>query len=559
MRRWRIALILAACFLFRLFFGLSREFFFEDQTQIFLLGFRYYATDAWPFFGPDVVWTRSEIPGALQALLVGLPLRVVAIPESPFVLLNLLSFGATCALAWYACAQLPQAPRWLIWGWFLTMPWTIEFSAHMINTSYILAPAIVFFIGFFEAAPAFSLRRLPPAAAFALMGLAMTWLLQIHMSWPLLIPFAAGVWISRRADGGRALAVDAAAFVAGALIPGALLLPTLVRFGLHAGSGGVLRNLHPHWVSPWIIVTTLARFLSFASLEISRFIATDGAKRLEFFGRHPWLLPLAIVVGIVGVVQPIWMLIDACRPMRQWPAAMPRPKWAALRRLVAASVLLVYASYWVVMEPPQAHAFYVLAPIAFLFAAFWWTFVDSPRARQIAAGVLVINVAFHAGLAWAQAPEVSLYKNREVVATAVRLKAPEMFAHRRDFAIGGGPIALSDPSRPYDPTRDFQIVASAYRPGPQGSLHWTITVHNRSAVVAYRDPLYVSTYLDEHDVIVDQRHERLKDIFQPGDTRTIELNDGFAGPAFTKARLQIVAAEALLPTPTSNSGFKLRP
>src|SRR5580765_3793731 len=260
MRRWRWPLLLAACFAFRLAFGLSREFFFEDDTQIFLLGFRYYATAAWPFFGPDVVWTRSEIPGALQALLVGLPLRVLAIPESPFVLLNLLSFAAICALAWYACAQLPQAPRWLIWGWFLTMPWTIEFSAHMINTSYILAPAVVFFIGFFEAAPAFSLRRLPPAAAFAMMGLAMIWLLQIHMSWPLLIPFAAGAWISRRSDGMRALAIDAAAFVAAALIPGALLLPTLARFGPQAGSGGVLRNLHPHWVNPWIIVTTLARF-----------------------------------------------------------------------------------------------------------------------------------------------------------------------------------------------------------------------------------------------------------------------------------------------------------
>ena len=73
---------------------------------------------------------------------------------------------------------------------------------------------------------------------------------------------------------------------------------------------------------------------------------------------------------------------------------MPQPQWAALRRLVLArSVLLVYASYWFVMEPPQAHAFYVLAPIAFMFAAFWWTFVDSPRARRIAAGVLVLNVA----------------------------------------------------------------------------------------------------------------------------------------------------------------------
>ena len=109
--------------------------------------------------------------------------------------------------------------------------------------------------------------------------------------------------------------------------------------------------------------------------------------------------------------------------------------------------LLVYASYWFVMEPPQAHAFYVLAPLALLFTAFWWTFVDSTRARQIAAGVLALNVAVHAGLALTEGPELSLYKNREVVAAAVRLKSPEMFAHRRDFAVDGGPIALSDPSR----------------------------------------------------------------------------------------------------------------
>lgn len=549
MTRWRVPLILGACFAFRLLFGLSREFFFEDDTQIFLLGFRYYATGAWPFFGPDVVWTRSEIPGALQALLVGVPLRILAIPESPFVLLNLLSFAAIAALAWYTCEQLPSAPRWLIWGWFLTVPWTLQFSTHIINTSYILAPAIVFFLGFFEAVPSFSLRRLSPPVAFGLMGFAAAWLMQIHMSWPLLLPYAAVGWMSRRSDGIRALAIDAVAFFAGALIPGALLLPTLVHYGIHAGSGGVVRNFHLHWVSPWIIVTTLARFLSFASLEISRFIAPDGAKRLEFFGRHLWLVPAAIAVWIIGIVQPVWMSVDGCRPIRQWPESMLRPKWAALRRLVVASVLLVYASYWFVMEPPQAHAFYVLAPIAFMFAAFWWTFLDSPRARQIAAGVLIVNVAFHAGLAWTQAPELSLYKNRGVVAAAVRLKAPEMFAHRRDFAIDGGPAVLSDLSRPYDPTRDFEVLESAYRRGPLRSLHWTITVHNRSAVVAFRDAVYVVTYMDDRGGVVEERNDRLRDIFEPGDTRTIELNDGYAGPPFSTARLQIVAAEALLPVP----------
>jgi hypothetical protein len=548
-KRWRVLLLLGACLAFRLLFGLSRAFFFEDETQIFLLGFRYHATGAWPFFGPDVVWTRSEIPGALQALLVGLPLRMLAIPESPFVLLNLLSFAAISALAWYTCEQLPKAPRWLIWGWFLTIPWTLQFSTHIINTSYILSPAIVFFLGFFEATPSFSLRRVSLPTAFAVMGFSVAWIMQIHMSWPLLLPYALVAWLSRRSDGFRALAIAGAAFAAGALMPGLLLLPTLARYGIHAGSGGVLRNLHPHWVNPWIIATTLARFLSFASLEISRFIATDGAKRLEFFGRHLWLVPAAIVVGVIGVVQPLWMFVDGCRPFRQWPEAMPRLKWAALRRLVVASVLLVYASYWFVLEPPQAHAFYALAPIAFVFAAFWWTFVDSPRARQIAAGVLVLNVGFHAALAWAQAPELSLYKNREVVAAAIRLKAPEMFAHRRDFAIDGGPASLADASRPYDPTRDFELLESAYRLGPRKSLHWTITVHNRSSVVAFRDPLYVTTYLDDRDGVVEERHEWLKDIFEPGDTRTIDLNDGFAGPAFSTARLRIVAAEALLPTP----------
>ncbi len=549
MTRWRALLLLGACFAFRLLFGLSREFFFEDETQIFLIGFRYHATGAWPFFGPDVVWTRSEIPGALQALLVGVPLRILAIPESPFVLLNLLSFAAIVVLAWYTCEQLPGAPRWLVWGWFMTIPWTIQFSTHIVNTSYILAPAIAFFIGFFEAVPSFSLRRLSPPMAFAVMGFSVAWLVQIHMSWPLLLPYAVIAWLSRRSEGVSPLATNAAAFVTGALIPGALLLPTLARYGIHAGTGGVLKNIHPHMVNPWIIATTLARFLSFASLEISRFIGTDGAKRLEFFGRHLWLVPAAIAVWIVGVVQPVWMFVDGCRPFGQWPESMPRLKWAALRRLVAASVLLVYASYWFVMEPPQAHAFYALAPIAFMFAAFWWTFVDSPQARRIAAGVLILNVAFHAGLAWTRAPDVSLYRNREVVATAIRLKAPEMFAHRRDFAIDGGPAALGDASRQYDPPRDLEILQAVHRMGPGPSLHWTITVHNRSASVAFRDPLYVATYLDDRDGVVEERHERLKDIFEPGDTRTIDLNDGFAGPAFSNARLQIVAAEALIPTP----------
>jgi hypothetical protein len=68
-------------------------------------------------------------------------------------------------------------------------------------------------------------------------------------------------------------------------------------------------------------------------------------------------------------------------------------------------------------------------------------------------------------------------------------------------------------------------------------------------VVAFRDPLYISTYLNDRGEVVEERHERIKDIFQPGEMRTLELNDGFAGPPFAKATLRIVAAEALIPVP----------
>ena len=560
--RWRLTTwlpIVFGLFFLRLLFGLSREFFFEDETQIYVLGLRYYATGHWPFFGPDVVWTRSEIPGALQALLVGLPLKIAPIPESPFVLLNLLSFTAIAAFSWYVCQRLPGMPRWLVWGWFVTIPWTLQFSTHVINPSYVLPAALVFFLGFFEALPAFSLGHLSPLTAHFLMGAAVTWVMQIHMSWPLLLPYVVIAWISRRHDGIRALARYGAAFGVGAVIPGLLLIPTFLRYGIDAGSGGTLRNIRPHPVNPWVLVTTLARFLSFASLEINRFISTDGAKRIEFFERHAWLVPAAAVVWAAGVLQPIWMFREWWRRSTEWPEPQSAMEWRALRLLVAGTVLVVYASYWFVFEPAQAHAFYVLAPIAFMFAAYCWRFVDSARWRAFAAGILTVNVMFHAGLAVAEMSSQSLYKNRGIVATAIRLREPEMFAHRRAFAIDGAPYALQDPARPYDVRRDVEILTSTWRIGMGRSLRWRITLRNKSDVVAFRDLLYITTYRDRDARVVDQRHEFIKDFFEPGVVRTIDVNDGYVRSPFASATIEIAAAEALLPVPERGASNDIAP
>ena len=538
---WVLALV--GLFVFRLLYGLSREFFFEDETQIFLMGLRHFATGAWPYFGPDVVWTKSEIPGALQALLVSLPLKLVAAPEAPFVLLNVLSFGALAAFAVYVKQRIPSMPSWLVWGWLMTVPWTLEFSTHIINPSYVLAPAIVFFLGFFETVPAFRIGKLGTPVAFARMGASLVWILQIHMSWPLLLPYVAFAWLSRWQEGARKLAIDATGFAVGAVVVGTVLLPTLIVHGLHGGTGGTLSNLRPHFVNPSVALDTLARLFSFPSLEIWRFMATDDGKREMFLLRHLWLAPAAVVVWFTGIWQPLWMLREWFRTRSEFAA------WRPLKYLVAATVLLVYASYWFVMEPSQAHAFYAVAPIAFLFAAYCWTFVDSPRWRRIAAVLLGLNIFFHVGQAWIQAPEISLYRDREVVAAAIRSRQPEMFAHRRAFAIDGGPISLQDPARPWEAVNDVQFSNISLKMGPRRVALWTLTLQNTNAGVAYRDVLYQAHYRDANGQIVVERHDFIKQIFQPGQTITLEVNDGFISQPFASATIHVLAAEALVPMP----------
>jgi len=542
-RRRLIAVIaiLTALFAFRLLYGLSSEFFFDDEAQIFLMGLRYYATGHWPYFGPDIVWSKSEIPGALQALLVGIPLRIAPVPEAPYVFLNLLSMAALVAFAWYILARLPQLPGWLVLAWLATLPWTLEYSTHIINPSYVLAPSLVFFMAFFEAAPVFRIGRIPEPFAFALMGAAVVWIQQVHSSWPLLLPYVAFAWISAGRRGVRAVAVNTLGLLTGVLLLGVLLVPTFVAYGTQAGTGRMSENLRPHWVNPWIAVTTTARIFSFASYEIWRFLATDNGKRQMLLLDHLWIVPPAVVVWLAGLWQPIWML-------REWfRTESPFKEWRALKWLVVATVLIVYAAYWFVLEPAQAHSFYVTAPVAFMFAAYCWTFVDSPRWRRIAGAILTVNILFHVGQAWIQAPQKSLYRNREVVAAAIRSKEPEMFAHRRAFAIDAGPVRLQASSRPYDLRKDVQFSDVHFTLGLRRVALWRLTLTNTNQRVAYRNVLYMAHYRDAAGRGVDERIDYIKNIFQPGAVVTLDLNDGIVTAPFASATIEVVDADAVLP------------
>jgi hypothetical protein len=536
--RW--ALWLLAAFLFRLGFGLSSLLFAEDETQIYLLGLRYHATHAWPYFGPDVVWTESQIPGALQALLVGLPLDLLPIPEAPYILLTLLSTGALALFAWYVGARLPELPRWLIWGWLMTLPWTLELSTHIINPSYVLPASLLFFLAWFEAWPATSIGRVPAPLCFGLMGAALAWVAQVHMSWPLLLPFVTMAFAVRLRDGTRAIARAAGPFLVGLMATGVFVIPTWIAFGW-AGSGGTDANFDPHWRNPvTTFVTTLARVLAFASYEVNRFLGTGSSRQAVFLQQHWWLVPFAGLLWLTGILHPLWLALTAFRRRSAQKA------WPAIRWVLLGTAALVSVSFFFSAAPAQARSFYVVAPVGFLYAAYAWTFVDSRRTRTLAACVLGLNLVLQSGLAIARWSGSSLYMNRPRVVDAITLRRPDLFAHRRPWGRDVTPDMLTSSVAGADVPAHLVVTDAQRWRAIRDLVVWSVAIDNRSDRIAYRDLWAETSYYDQAGTVVETRREPVWQVIEPGATTRVQLVDGTRWrPDAARTEIRIVDARPL--------------
>lgn len=561
-RVW-FAVFLLSAFAFRLCYGLSMPFWFEDERQVYLIGLRSFARAAWPYFGADVVWTGGQLPGALQGLLIRWPLSAWPVPEAPIVLLNLLSFSALAFFAWYLCRRLPEVPRWLIWCALLTLPWTLNFSTHVTNVSYILPGAILFFVGFFEAMPGLSRRILPFALAWALMGAGLLFVLQMHMSWVLLPPYVAAAGLAlmfgkaERLPGsrGRLIGIAALSFLAGAAATGWLLAPTLLRYGADAGATTGALQFAPR--SPVQLIKTAARILSFASFETNRFFGVSTAERLLLVAGMPWLVPVVIVVAAAGIWQPLWMAVSFFRRGRA-----DREDWARVRILLGATIALVYFDYFWSVREPQAHAFYVVFPVSALFAATcWqlWTRDKQSRRRRwerAAAVVLVCGVLMHVGLAIDRWPRESLYANRAVAAAAIDQKNDRLIGDRRARMMEQDDyrprpqdgVADPDAFLAAQPERDLQLSAVTWRRGMFDISVFDLTIVNRSTITAWLDARYETTYFGAQGQILATRVGALKQILEPGDTRTwTNHTDDFVPDGTVTAKFAITGAEKVIP------------
>jgi hypothetical protein len=425
-RRVAIVLLLLA-FVYRLAVGLSSEFWFIDELQVYLIGLKFYATGAWPFFGPDLVLKGvneiHQIPGALQAVLVGLPFRVVPVPEAPFVLLNLLSFAALVFLAWYGSRRVPTLPRWVIYGLALTLPWTLFYSTHVVNPSYVLLGAVVFWVGAVEATVFPDAPLLPKRLADYLQGFGLVWVLQLHLSWTLLLPFAGFAWIARarRGEGLRALA----AFALGTATTGSLLVPTLLTYDLsQVANTGIAVRFNP--INARDLGSIVAKILSFASYELPRFIAPSNRDRIAWMTSDWRVAPFAFFSTAIGLLQPVAMLLLWFRRKDVVPG------WTAMKALAAGTILLTWTVFLFTLREPWALTFYLTLPMAFLYSLYCYAwFLKGERWLAFAALVLLSGLVTQTALARRNLGDRSLYLHRERPAQAIAEQDYHLLGERR--------------------------------------------------------------------------------------------------------------------------------
>jgi hypothetical protein len=559
--KWRrlLPFLLLASFLFRLGYGLTADFWTEDERQVFLIGLRSYARGEWPFFGADVVWTHSQVPGALLGLLVGLPFRILTAPEAPILLLNLLSFLALCLFGWYCEHHATRLPRWLIWGWLLTAPWTLNFSTHVVNPSYVLPGSIVFFVGFFEAVPAVTRRVIHPIVAFAMMGFALLWLVQIHLSWVLLPPFAAAAFVLAGRHWPGKTSLHLLAFALGAVVSGSVLVPTIARYGVAAFAVG--SNAQFHVLGPSTAVTILARFLSFPSFELNRFLGLDTAGRLTFLSRNPWLVPPALVLGLIGFVQPVVLAL-------LWFGRRKEGDWRAIRMTALVTVIWIYASFFFSVRGPLAHSYYVALPIAMLYSFYCWDTLASraPASlnwQPVAAVILAIGVVFHLGQAAGRARERSLYINRPLAQLAVATPDDRLLGTRRmdtapPWRAGSSPEieAARDAFLAAQPQADLEITEATWSRIVFGKVSsYKLSLRNGGSAAAYLDVQLAASYVDSSGAAIRNGTIVIKEILQPGEHRTWDrVVDGLVPRGAVDGRLRVSTAEKCVPARLAGTG-----
>ncbi len=425
--RVKLALLITSLFVFRLVYGLFSDFWSEDELQVYLIGLKSFTTHTWPYYGADVVYTNTQVAGALQGLLISIPFSIIKQPESPVVFLNILSFASLSFLAVYITRRIKGVPVWIVWVIVMTTPWTMHFSTRVVNPSYALVFAIPFFSCVLDLLPIYKKAILPPKLAFFILGICLTLIMQLHLSWVLLVPFVGVIFLLKIKTKITQQAVNVGVFTLGLFIGALTLVPTLLLDQTEQTTANIVFN-GGNWSNLPIIIM---RFFSFASTELPYMLGANTTERLAVIYNQIWMSPVAAFLLVIGFAQVgIFILFLFNKNISD---EFKKVKW-----LILGSLLLLYVSFFFSIKGPSPHTFYIMLPLA-LFYAFYcyeWLIAKSKFALRLLKTIALCGIVFHIGLGAYKFQYKSMYQNRELVVKALHEMDYKVLGKRRTRPLG---------------------------------------------------------------------------------------------------------------------------
>jgi hypothetical protein len=424
----KIAALLLVAFLFRLGFGLLYNGNMSDDIQTYLVGLKYYCTDEWPYFGPATGGSETtfatKLPGALEGFLIGSVLRIFPFAEAPFVFVNILSVAAIFFFAWYCQKRFPMFSLFYLLLYLLFLPMPL-FMTCINNMSFIIFGSVVFFIGFFESLPEFSLGLIPEKLAYAMMGFSFFWIMQFHLSWIFLVPLILVTFVMRLSRDWKGFILMAVFFIVGSLPTLAFLIPTFIKYGLAKAIGGKGYFVPFEWRNFFLGSTILQRYLLLANFKIDNLFPSIDSHFSEFMKLRPIFWVYAIAEFLLKYISRFevfclilfWLFRDHARPA-----------WKETKFLTVILFFSIWSSFWFTVKFPLAHIYWVAFPVVMVYSLYGWSRF-SEKANWAKAGkvILILNIIYVTAFPILQMHDY-VYRKRADLQSAIDQKNYHLFA-----------------------------------------------------------------------------------------------------------------------------------
>jgi hypothetical protein len=341
-------LIVCTSLCLRLWFATHTNFG-RDEVAIYNKALDLYLNGVLPTTGAEIVYSGTYLPGALQSLLVGLPLFFTqGMPTGPayfIALLGLLSTWFTFLLyrKWFPAVNQNQLAAWI----FLN-PWSIVFT-NLWNPSFLPLIGAIFFLNLNQL-----IEKKHPFWASFWLGACIFLSLQLHLSFVVLVLsllvliYIFGLTILSKRG-----------FLLGSTIAGLTLIPYAIElFQKESTSGNFLiSNLSITLRGFLDYPSYLLRLLSFSTGETTRFIGRgEGPPATLAYIRS---VPLLWIPFFLGISVSAWQIFKALiffTQFKKMPNQFLVPFW---------TIILTGFLFGFSIKGPSAHTFWILFPLSF--------------------------------------------------------------------------------------------------------------------------------------------------------------------------------------------------